>query len=46
MKGVVSQARLQLAITEMEKHSRGHVVSVTSSTADAAISGVYSVLAA
>jgi NAD(P)-dependent dehydrogenase (short-subunit alcohol dehydrogenase family) len=36
----------QLAIAEMEKHSSGHVVSVTSSTVDAAISGVYSVLAA
>lgn len=36
----------QLAIAEMEKHSSGHVVSVTSSTADAAIGGVYSVLAA
>ncbi|ABM44385.1 SDR family NAD(P)-dependent oxidoreductase [Paraburkholderia aromaticivorans] len=36
----------QLAIAEMEKHSNGHVVSVTSSTADAAIGGVYSVLAA
>jgi NAD(P)-dependent dehydrogenase (short-subunit alcohol dehydrogenase family) len=36
----------QLAIAEMEKHSGGHVVSVTSSTADAAISGSYSVLAA
>jgi NAD(P)-dependent dehydrogenase (short-subunit alcohol dehydrogenase family) len=36
----------QLAIAEMEKHSSGHVVSVTSSAGDAAISGVYSVLAA
>ncbi|MFM0056162.1 SDR family oxidoreductase [Paraburkholderia phytofirmans] len=36
----------QLAIAEMEKHSSGHVVSVTSSTADNAISGGYSVLAA
>ena len=36
----------QLAIAEMERHSSGHVVSVTSSTVDAAISGVYSVLAA
>jgi NAD(P)-dependent dehydrogenase (short-subunit alcohol dehydrogenase family) len=36
----------QLAIAEMEKHSSGHVVSVTSSTADNAISGRYSVLAA
>jgi NAD(P)-dependent dehydrogenase (short-subunit alcohol dehydrogenase family) len=36
----------QLAIAEMEKQSGGHVVSVTSSAADAAISGVYSVLAA
>ncbi|PRX36510.1 NAD(P)-dependent dehydrogenase (short-subunit alcohol dehydrogenase family) [Paraburkholderia sp. BL18I3N2] len=35
----------QLAIAEMEKHSSGHVVSVTSSTADNAISGGYSVLA-
>src|ERR1700730_13645525 len=36
----------QLAIAEMEKHSSGHVVSVTASVVDAAISGVYSVLAA
>jgi NAD(P)-dependent dehydrogenase (short-subunit alcohol dehydrogenase family) len=36
----------QLATAEMEKHSSGHVVSVTSSAVDAAISGVYSVLAA
>ena len=36
----------QLAIAEMEKHSSGHVVSVTSSTADNAISRGYSVLAA
>ncbi|WP_027922621.1 SDR family NAD(P)-dependent oxidoreductase [Pseudomonas sp. URMO17WK12:I12] len=36
----------QLAIAEMEKHSSGHVVSVTASIGDAAISGIYSVLAA
>jgi NAD(P)-dependent dehydrogenase (short-subunit alcohol dehydrogenase family) len=36
----------QLAIAEMEKHSGGHVVSVTSSIDHAAISGVYTVLAA
>jgi NAD(P)-dependent dehydrogenase (short-subunit alcohol dehydrogenase family) len=36
----------QLAIAEMEKQSSGHVVSVTASVADQAISGVYSVLAA
>src|SRR5471032_1875236 len=36
----------QLAIAEMEKHSSGHVVSVTASIGDVAISGVYSVLAA
>jgi NAD(P)-dependent dehydrogenase (short-subunit alcohol dehydrogenase family) len=36
----------QLAIAEMERHSGGHVVSVTASVVDAAISGVYSVLAA
>jgi len=36
----------QLAIAEMERHSSGHVVSVTSSAVDAAISGVFSVLAA
>jgi NAD(P)-dependent dehydrogenase (short-subunit alcohol dehydrogenase family) len=36
----------QLAIAEMEKHSSGHVVSVTASIAENAISGVYSVLAA
>ncbi|MDN7181445.1 SDR family oxidoreductase [Caballeronia sp. SEWSISQ10-4 2] len=36
----------QLAIAEMERHSSGHVVSVTSSAVDAAISGVYSALAA
>jgi len=36
----------QLAIAEMEKHSSGHVVSVTTSVVDHAISGVYSVLAA
>jgi NAD(P)-dependent dehydrogenase (short-subunit alcohol dehydrogenase family) len=36
----------QLAIAEMEKQSGGHVVSVTASVVDQAISGVYSVLAA
>jgi len=36
----------QLAIAEMERRSCGHVVSVTASVVDAAISGVYSVLAA
>jgi NAD(P)-dependent dehydrogenase (short-subunit alcohol dehydrogenase family) len=36
----------QLAIAEMEKQSSGHVVSVTASVVDQAISGVYSVLAA
>src|SRR4051794_22657303 len=36
----------QLAISEMEKHSSVHVVSVTASVADTAYSGVYSVLAA
>ncbi|WP_321949278.1 SDR family oxidoreductase [Paraburkholderia sp. J10-1] len=36
----------QLAIAEMERHSGGHVVSVTASVVDAAHSGVYSVLAA
>ena len=36
----------QLAIAEMERRSSGHVVSVTASVADAAHSGVYSVLAA
>jgi len=36
----------QLAIAEMEKQSSGHVVSVTASVADQAISGVYSVLVA
>jgi NAD(P)-dependent dehydrogenase (short-subunit alcohol dehydrogenase family) len=36
----------QLAIAEMEKDSSGHVVSVTASVVDQAISGVYSVLAA
>lgn len=36
----------QLAIAEMEKHSRGHVVSITASIDQVAISGVYSVLAA
>jgi NAD(P)-dependent dehydrogenase (short-subunit alcohol dehydrogenase family) len=36
----------QLAIAEMEKHSSGHVVSVTASIADTAYSSVYSVLAA
>ncbi|CAB3799629.1 Dihydroanticapsin 7-dehydrogenase [Paraburkholderia ultramafica] len=35
----------QLAIAEMEKHSRGHVVSVTTTLADHAIDGVPSVLA-
>src|SRR6201997_1357151 len=36
----------KLAIAEMEKHSSGHVVSVTASIDQVAISGVYSVLAA
>jgi len=36
----------RLAIAEMEKHSSGHVVSVTASIDHAAISGVYTVLAA
>ena len=36
----------QLAIAEMEKQAGGHVVSVTASVVDQAISGVYSVLAA
>ena len=36
----------QLAIAEMEKHSGGHIVSVTASVVDQAISGVHSVLAA
>jgi NAD(P)-dependent dehydrogenase (short-subunit alcohol dehydrogenase family) len=36
----------QLAIAEMERHSSGHVVSVTASIDQVAISGVYSVLAA
>jgi NAD(P)-dependent dehydrogenase (short-subunit alcohol dehydrogenase family) len=36
----------QLAIAEMEKHSSGHVVSVTTSIDQVAISGIYSVLAA
>jgi NAD(P)-dependent dehydrogenase (short-subunit alcohol dehydrogenase family) len=36
----------QLAIAEMEKHSSGHVVSVTAGIDHAAISGIYSVLAA
>jgi NAD(P)-dependent dehydrogenase (short-subunit alcohol dehydrogenase family) len=36
----------RLAIAEMEKRSRGHVVSVTASIEHAAISGIYSVLAA
>jgi NAD(P)-dependent dehydrogenase (short-subunit alcohol dehydrogenase family) len=36
----------QLAIAEMEKHSSGHVVSVTASIDHGAISGIYSVLAA
>ena len=35
----------QLAIAEMEKHSSGHVVSVTTTLTDHAISGVPSVLA-
>jgi len=36
----------QLAIAEMEKHSSGHVVSITTSIDQVAISGIYSVLAA
>jgi NAD(P)-dependent dehydrogenase (short-subunit alcohol dehydrogenase family) len=36
----------RLAIAEMEKRSRGHVVSITASIEHAAISGIYSVLAA
>lgn len=36
----------QLAIAEMEKHWSGHVVSITASIDQVAISGVYSVLAA
>jgi NAD(P)-dependent dehydrogenase (short-subunit alcohol dehydrogenase family) len=36
----------QLAIAEMEKHSSGYVISVTTSVVDHAISGIYSVLAA
>jgi NAD(P)-dependent dehydrogenase (short-subunit alcohol dehydrogenase family) len=36
----------QHAIAEMEKHARGHVVTVTASLADAPISGIHSVLAA
>jgi NAD(P)-dependent dehydrogenase (short-subunit alcohol dehydrogenase family) len=36
----------QLAIAEMERHASGHVVSVTASIDQVAISGVYSVLAA
>lgn len=36
----------QLAISEMEKRSIGHVVTITSSIDQVAISGVYSVLAA
>ncbi len=36
----------QHAIAEMEKHSSGHVVSITASIDQVAISGVYSVLAA
>ena len=36
----------QLAIAEMEKHSSGHVVSVTASVIDAPRTGVYSVFAA
>ena len=35
----------QLAIAEMEKHSSGHVVSITTTLADHAIDGVPSVLA-
>jgi NAD(P)-dependent dehydrogenase (short-subunit alcohol dehydrogenase family) len=35
----------QLAIAEMQKHSSGHVVSITTSLTDHAISGVPSVLA-
>jgi len=35
----------QLAIAEMEKHSSGHVVTVTTTLADSAIEGVPSVLA-
>ncbi|AYG62269.1 SDR family NAD(P)-dependent oxidoreductase [Rhizobium jaguaris] len=36
----------QRAIAEMEKHSSGHVVSVTAGISHTAISGIYSVLAA
>ncbi|WP_028210290.1 SDR family NAD(P)-dependent oxidoreductase [Paraburkholderia mimosarum] len=36
----------QLAIAQMERHSSGHVVSVTASAVDTAHSGVYSALAA
>lgn len=36
----------QLAIAEMEKHSSGHVVTVTASLGDAPVSGIYSALAA
>jgi NAD(P)-dependent dehydrogenase (short-subunit alcohol dehydrogenase family) len=36
----------QCAIAEMEKHSSGHVVTVTTSIDQVAISGIYSVLAA
>jgi NAD(P)-dependent dehydrogenase (short-subunit alcohol dehydrogenase family) len=36
----------QLAISEMEKRSTGHVVNVTASIADTAYAGIYSVLAA
>jgi NAD(P)-dependent dehydrogenase (short-subunit alcohol dehydrogenase family) len=36
----------QLALGEMEKHSSGHVVSITASIDQVAIGGVYSVLAA
>lgn len=36
----------QRAIVEMEKHSSGHVVSVTSGVDHAAMSGIYTVLAA
>ncbi|MGF6726419.1 NAD(P)-dependent dehydrogenase (short-subunit alcohol dehydrogenase family) [Paraburkholderia sp. GAS41] len=34
-----------LAVAEMDKRSSGHVVSVTTTIVDAAISGIYSVLA-
>lgn len=36
----------QLAIAEMERHSRGHVVTITTSIDQVAISGIYSALAA